>query len=87
MWAALQLKATREPLAKYLRSYKSRPKVGNLPAYRAVCEQLEHRGAVAALNLMSLLAFFGTHIPVEMIGLGKFCRSPFYYEKMLIFSS
>ncbi|KAI0909552.1 hypothetical protein F4823DRAFT_593893 [Ustulina deusta] len=68
--AALQLKATREPLAKYLRSYKSRPKVGNLPAYRAVCEQLEHRGAVAALNLMSLLAFFGTHIPVEMIGLG-----------------
>ncbi|KAI8631832.1 hypothetical protein F5Y19DRAFT_492784 [Xylariaceae sp. FL1651] len=68
--AALHLKATREPLAKYLRSYKSRPKVGNLPAYRAVREQLEHRGAFAALNLMSLLAFFGTHIPVEMIVLG-----------------
>ncbi|KAI2634595.1 hypothetical protein GGS21DRAFT_110815 [Xylaria nigripes] len=68
--AALQLKATREPLAKYLRSYKNRPKVGNLPAYRAVYEQLEHRGAVAALNLISLLAFFGTQIPVEMIGLG-----------------
>ncbi|KAJ2977583.1 hypothetical protein NUW58_g7764 [Xylaria curta] len=68
--AALQLKATREPLAKYLRSYKSRPKVGKLPAYRAVREQLEHRGAIAALNLMSLLAFFGTHIPVEMVALG-----------------
>ncbi|KAI1347054.1 hypothetical protein F5Y01DRAFT_256713 [Xylaria sp. FL0043] len=68
--AALQLKATREPLARYLRSYRSRPKVGNLPAYRAVREQLEHRGAVAALNLMSLLAFFGTHIPVEMVALG-----------------
>ncbi|KAI1125247.1 hypothetical protein F5Y10DRAFT_11916 [Nemania abortiva] len=68
--AALQLKATREPLARYLRSYKSRPKAGNLPAYRAVREQLEHRGAVAALNLMSLLAFFGTHIPVEMVYLG-----------------
>ncbi|KAI0404117.1 hypothetical protein F4802DRAFT_568981 [Xylaria palmicola] len=68
--AALQLKATREPLAKYLRSYKSRPKVGKLPAYRAVREQLEHRGAVAALNLMSILAFFGTHIPVEMVALG-----------------
>ncbi|KAI0538574.1 hypothetical protein GGR58DRAFT_467758 [Xylaria digitata] len=68
--AALQMKATREPLAKYLRSYKSRPKVGKLPAYRAVREQLEHRGAVAALNLMSLLAFFGTHIPVEMVALG-----------------
>ncbi|KAI1112902.1 hypothetical protein F5Y14DRAFT_463011 [Nemania sp. NC0429] len=68
--AALQLKATREPLARYLRSYKSRPKVGNLLAYRAVVEQLEHRGAVAALNLMSLLAFFGNHIPVEMLALG-----------------
>ncbi|KAI0458926.1 hypothetical protein F5B21DRAFT_372218 [Xylaria acuta] len=68
--AALQLKATREPLARYLRSYKSRPKVGKLPAYRAVREQLEHRGAVAALNLMSLLAFFGNHIPVEMVALG-----------------
>ncbi|KAI0189553.1 lipa and NB-ARC domain-containing protein [Xylaria flabelliformis] len=68
--AALQLKATREPLAKYLRSYKSRPKVGKLLAYRAVCEQLEHRGAIAALNLMSLLAFFGNHIPVEMVALG-----------------
>ncbi|KAI0389259.1 hypothetical protein F5Y17DRAFT_134866 [Xylariaceae sp. FL0594] len=68
--AALQLKATGEPLAKYLRSYKSRPKVGHLPAYRAVREQLEHRGAHAALNLISLLAFFGTHIPVEMISLG-----------------
>ncbi|KAI1385789.1 uncharacterized protein F4822DRAFT_438318 [Hypoxylon trugodes] len=68
--AALQLKATREPLAKYLRSYRSRPKVGGLLAYRAVREQLEHRGASAALNLMSLLAFFGTHIPVEMVVLG-----------------
>ncbi|KAI0475424.1 P-loop containing nucleoside triphosphate hydrolase protein [Xylariaceae sp. FL0804] len=68
--AALHLKATREPLAKYLRSYRSRPKVGNLPAYRAVLEQLEHRGAVAALNLMSILAFFGTHVPIEMIGVG-----------------
>ncbi|KAI0148598.1 hypothetical protein GGR57DRAFT_474900 [Xylariaceae sp. FL1272] len=68
--AALHLNATREPLAKYLRSYKSRPKAGNLPAYRAVREQLEHRGAFAALNLMSLLAFFGNHIPVELVALG-----------------
>ncbi|KAI5922953.1 hypothetical protein F4810DRAFT_720606 [Camillea tinctor] len=68
--AALQLKATREPLAKYLRSYRSRPKVGNLPAYRSVREQLEHRGATAALNLIRILAFFGTHIPVEMVVLG-----------------
>lgn len=78
--AALQLKATREPLAKYLRSYKSRPKVGNLLAYRAVVEQLEHRGAIASLNLMSLLAFFGNHIPVEMIVLGKLCKFLTYHE-------
>ncbi|KAK8125808.1 uncharacterized protein PG998_001567 [Apiospora kogelbergensis] len=68
--AALHLKATREPLSKYLRSYRSRPKAGNLPAYRAVKEQLQHRGNVAALNLMSLLAFFGQHVPVEMLILG-----------------
>jgi len=73
--AALQLKATREPLAKYLRSYKSRPKVGNLPAYRAVREQLEYRGAHAALNLISLLAFFATHIPVELVILGKYLNT------------
>ncbi|ORY55944.1 uncharacterized protein BCR38DRAFT_317636, partial [Pseudomassariella vexata] len=68
--AARHLKATREPLSKYLRSYRSRPKAGHLPAYRAVREQLQHRGAVAALNLMSMLAFFSQHIPVEMLALG-----------------
>ncbi|ETS73458.1 hypothetical protein PFICI_14404 [Pestalotiopsis fici W106-1] len=68
--AAQQMKATREPLSKYLRAYKSRPKAGNLPAYRAVREQLEHRGNFAALNLMSLLAFFSQHIPVEMLACG-----------------
>lgn len=69
--AALHLKATREPLSKYLRSYRSRPKVGSLLAYRTVREQLHDRGNVAALNLMSLLAFFGQHVPVEMLALGK----------------
>ncbi|RYO99261.1 hypothetical protein DL763_001625 [Monosporascus cannonballus] len=68
--AALHLKATREPLAKYLRSFKNRPRAGNLPAYQEVRKQLQHRGAVAALNLMYMLAFFGQHIPVEMVVLG-----------------
>ncbi|KAK0649502.1 hypothetical protein B0T16DRAFT_132506 [Cercophora newfieldiana] len=68
--AAQHLKATREPLARYLRSYRSRPKASGLPAYRAVREQLEHRGANAALNLISLLVFFDQHIPVEMVSLG-----------------
>lgn len=68
--AALQLKATREPLSKYLRSYRSRPKAGNLDAYRTVREQLQYRGNIAALNLMSLLAFFSQYIPVEMLAYG-----------------
>ncbi|RYP71368.1 hypothetical protein DL771_004856 [Monosporascus sp. 5C6A] len=68
--AALHLKATREPLAKYMRSFKNRPRAGNLPAYQEVRKQLQHRGAVAALNLMYMLSFFGQHIPVEMVALG-----------------
>lgn len=73
--AAQHLKATREPLSRYLKSYRNRPKAGGLPAYRAVREQLEHRGANAALNLISLLVFFDQHIPVEMVSLGKHCSS------------
>ncbi len=69
--AAQHLRATREPLAKYLRSFKSRPRVGNLPAYHEVRKQLQYRGAVAALNLMYMISFFGQHIPVEMLALGK----------------
>lgn len=67
---AQHLKSTREPLGVYLRSYRARPKVGNVPAFTAVFEQLQSRGATAALNLMSILAFFDQHVPVEMIALG-----------------
>ena len=69
--AAQHLKATREPLSKYLRSFKTRPKVGGLLAYQGVREQLQHRGETAALNLMYMLSFFGQRIPVELLGLGK----------------
>ncbi|KLU84808.1 hypothetical protein MAPG_03844 [Magnaporthiopsis poae ATCC 64411] len=69
--AAQQLKATREPLSKYLRSYPSRQKAGSLSAYRVVYDQLDSRGDQnAALNLMSILVFFDSHVPVEMIALG-----------------
>ncbi|KAK4148919.1 hypothetical protein C8A00DRAFT_38494, partial [Chaetomidium leptoderma] len=68
--AAQHLKATREPLARYFKSYRNRPKAGHLPAYKAVREQLENRGENAALNLMSLLVFFDQHLPVEMLALG-----------------
>lgn len=69
--AAQQLKATREPLSKYLRSYKKRTQAGSLPAYRSVRDQLQHRGATAALNLMSIVVFFDQQVPVEMLTLGK----------------
>ena len=69
--AAQHLKATREPLSNYLRSYRSRPRVGSLPAYRGVLDQLKARGANAALNLMSILVFYDQHVPVGLISLGK----------------
>jgi hypothetical protein len=68
--AAQQLKATREPLSKYLRSYKSRAQAGTLPAYKSVRDQLQHRGATAALNLISIIVFFDQQVPVEMLTLG-----------------
>ncbi|KAK3985643.1 hypothetical protein QBC44DRAFT_274798 [Cladorrhinum sp. PSN332] len=68
--AAQHLKATREPLSRYLASYRSRPKAGSLLAYKAVRDQLENRGETAALNLISLLVFFDQHIPVELLSLG-----------------
>ncbi|KAF9761978.1 hypothetical protein IL306_003595 [Fusarium sp. DS 682] len=68
--AAGQMKATKEPLSKYIRSYKKRPRAGSLGAYKAVREKLKERGETAALNLMYLLAFWGGRVPVEMLALG-----------------
>jgi len=69
--AAQQMKETREPLAKYLRSYKKWPQVSDVPSFKKVKEELENRGETAALNLISLLVWFDQHIPVEMVMLGK----------------
>ncbi|KAF4443834.1 Protein SERAC1 [Fusarium austroafricanum] len=68
--AAGQMKATKEPLSKYIRSYKKRPRAGGLGAYKAVREKLQERGETAALNLMYLLSFFGGRVPVELLALG-----------------
>ncbi|KAI5462346.1 hypothetical protein BGZ63DRAFT_383588 [Mariannaea sp. PMI_226] len=68
--AAKQLRATREPLSKYIRSYKTRPRAGGLGAYKGVREKLLERGETAALNLMYLLSFFTARIPVELLALG-----------------
>lgn len=68
--AGRQLRATKEPLPKYIRSYKSRPRTGSLDAYKAVRAKLEERGEMAALNLVYLLSFFYERVPVEMLALG-----------------
>lgn len=72
--AAQHLKATREPLARYLAGWRaSKPKqVGNLHAYKKVREQLDARGNVAALNLVGVLVWWEQLVPVEMVVFGKF---------------
>ncbi len=68
--AAQHLKATREPLSKYLRGYRNRPKVaGCRPTeLSGTSSRVEARNA--ALNLMSILVFYDQHVPVGMLSLG-----------------
>ncbi|KAM0285443.1 hypothetical protein ACHAQH_001390 [Verticillium albo-atrum] len=70
--AAQQMNTTREPLVKYLRSWKAKPHIGDaaLPAFQSIREDLQDRGETAALNLISVLSFFGQVVPVEMLALG-----------------
>ncbi|CAK7197800.1 hypothetical protein SEUCBS139899_000449 [Sporothrix eucalyptigena] len=50
--AARHIKATQEPLPKYLRTLQNRIWAGDLPAYHGVWEELKLRGAYPALNLI-----------------------------------
>lgn len=68
--AGQHLNATREPLVKYIHSFKDRRKAGTLDAYKSVLKELERRGEIEALNLMYILCFFAQNIPVEMVVLG-----------------
>ncbi|KAF9873583.1 LipA and NB-ARC domain-containing protein [Colletotrichum karsti] len=68
--AAQHMNETREPLAKYLKSYRDKPRVGMLPAYKTIRDQLQNRGDTSALNLMYILCFFSQLVPVEMLALG-----------------
>ncbi|KAL1891171.1 hypothetical protein Sste5346_007804 [Sporothrix stenoceras] len=52
--AARHIKATREPLSKYLRTIQNRIRASDLPAYHNVWDELKSRGAFPALNLMNL---------------------------------
>ncbi|KAK1451511.1 LipA and NB-ARC domain-containing protein, partial [Colletotrichum melonis] len=68
--AAVNMNTTREPLAKYLKTFRDSPKVGELPAYMTIRDQLQSRGNYAALNLIYILSFFSQFIPVELLALG-----------------
>jgi hypothetical protein len=67
---AQRVKSTEEPLSKFAKNYSSEPRLGSLRAYIEVVNSLKRLSASEALNLMYLLCFFGTNIPVEMIPLG-----------------
>ena len=60
---------TRVPLEKFsMKSYSTDPVLGG--TYRMVMDDLRKNRHSEALNLISIICFFGPHIPVEMIHLG-----------------
>lgn len=82
---AQHLKSSQEPLSTYLKRYKSKPpKLGRMPAYELVLEQMQARGAIAALNVLCMLAFLDQHTPVEMLSLGEFFMDPFLTTPILL---
>lgn len=86
--AAQHLKATREPLARYLAGWRARKpgfgQVANLHAYKKVREQLDARGNQAALNLMmGVLVWWEQLVPVEMVVFGEYSFSFFFFFLLL----
>ncbi|KAL8965493.1 MAG: hypothetical protein Q9183_003823 [Haloplaca sp. 2 TL-2023] len=60
---------THEPLIRYsMKSYSANPKLES--TYNQILDDLQRFGHMEAWNLMSLLAFFGQDVPVEMLHLG-----------------
>ncbi|KAL8705748.1 MAG: hypothetical protein Q9201_001143 [Fulgogasparrea decipioides] len=60
---------THEPLARYsMKSFSANPKLEG--TYNQILDDLQRLGHMEAWNLINLLAFFGQHIPVEMLHLG-----------------
>ena len=60
---------THEPLIRYsMKSYSANPKLES--TYNQILDDLQRLGHMEAWNLMSLLAFFGQDVPVEMLHLG-----------------
>ena len=66
---AKRIADTHVPIEKYsMKSYSTDPILGG--TYRVVMDDLRKNRHREALNLISIICFFGPHIPVEMIHLG-----------------
>lgn len=64
-----QINTTREPLVRYsVKSFSAYSKLDG--TYNQVLDDLQRLGHMVAWNLISILAFFGQHVPVEMLHLG-----------------
>jgi len=60
---------THEPLEKYtIKSYAEDQKIG--ARYHEIMDDLQKRNHMEAFNLISVLCFYGPHMPVEMVHLG-----------------
>ncbi|KAL9580566.1 MAG: hypothetical protein Q9212_004419 [Teloschistes hypoglaucus] len=60
---------THEPLTRYsMKSYSANPKLEG--TYNQILDDLQRLGQMEAWNLINILAFFGHHVPVEMLHLG-----------------
>ncbi|KAI4111453.1 MAG: hypothetical protein LQ339_000652 [Xanthoria mediterranea] len=59
----------REPLVRYsMKSFSTNPKLEG--TYNQILDDLQRLGRMEAWNLINILAFFGQHVPVEMLHLG-----------------
>ena len=66
---AKRIADTHVPIEKYsMKSYSTDPILGG--TFRVVMDDLRKNRHTEALNLISIICFFGPHIPVEMIHLG-----------------
>ncbi|KAL9026459.1 MAG: hypothetical protein Q9196_004878 [Gyalolechia fulgens] len=60
---------THEPLMRYsMKSFSTNPKLEG--TYNQILDDMRRLNHMEAWNLINLLAFFGQHVPVEMIHLG-----------------
>ncbi|KAL8653022.1 MAG: hypothetical protein Q9226_004017 [Calogaya cf. arnoldii] len=59
----------REPLVRYtMKSFSTNPKLEG--TYNQILDDLQRLGHMEAWSLINILAFFGQHVPVEMLHLG-----------------